>query len=123
MPIFDHKQAELTALAGEPRRASHDRRAVLLNIGVQVREAALNYEAASESLKIFTSDLDTRVGEDLKPLASSYLAVSIAGAQLLLAQDTMVAAQLSYLDSLREYWAARSNLEFVVGADLDKVVQ
>jgi outer membrane protein TolC len=51
IPLFDHKQAELSAPAGERLRASYDRPAVLLNIGTEVRDAAQSYEAPTKAFR------------------------------------------------------------------------
>jgi cobalt-zinc-cadmium efflux system outer membrane protein len=123
IPIFDHKQAELTALAGERLRASYDRRAVLLNIGTEVRDAAQSYEAANESVQMFESGTMSRVEENFRFIETSYRAGKINLLQLVVVQNDLVGAEISYLDALWDYWSARTNLEFAIGADLDKAVK
>jgi cobalt-zinc-cadmium efflux system outer membrane protein len=122
IPIFDHKQAELAALAGERLKATYDRRAVLLNIGAEVRDAAESFQAASETVGMFESDTMSRVEENFRFIETTYRAGKINLLQLVVVQNDLVSAELSYLDALWDYWSARTNLEFAIGADLDKAV-
>lgn len=123
IPLFDRKQAELTALAGDRRRASYNRRAALLNIATEVRDAADGYEAAAQSLRIYESDMAARVEQNFGFIEASYRAGKISLLQLVVVQNDLVRAELSYLDALWEYRAARTGLEFAIGADLDKAVR
>lgn len=120
IPIFDHKQAELAALGGDRRRASYDRRAVLLNIGTQVHAAAMSYESARDAVQIFESDMVGRIEENFKFIEISYRAGKINLLQLVVVQNDLATANLSYLESLWEFWEARVGLEYAVGTDWDK---
>ena len=123
IPLFDRKQAELTALAGDRMRATYNRRAVLLNIGTQVRDAVAGYDAAAEAVQIYESDMVSRVEQNFGFIETAYRAGKINLLQLVVVQNDLVRADLSYLDALREYWVARTNLEFAIGTDLNKAVR
>ena len=123
IPLFDRKQAELTALAGDRMRATYNRRAVLLNIGTQVRDAAAGYDAAAEAVQIYESDMVSRVEQNFGFIETAYRAGKIDLLQLVVVQNDLVRADLSYLDALWEYRVARTNLEFAIGTDLNKAVR
>lgn len=123
IPIFDHKQAELTALAGDRLRASYDRRAVLLSIATQVRNAAANYDAAKEAVQMFQSDTIGRVEENFRFIETAYRAGKINLLQLVVVQNDLVNAELSYLDSLAEFWTSWVGLEYAVGTNLERVAR
>jgi cobalt-zinc-cadmium efflux system outer membrane protein len=122
VPIFDRKQAELTALSGERLRASYERAAMQLTVEQEVRNAIAGYDAARETLALFESDLIGRVTDGFGLIETSYRAGKIGLLQLIVAENDLVTAQLSYLDSLWDYRAARVVLETAADAKLDEMV-
>ncbi len=119
LPVFDRKQAELTSLAGERARATHDRSDALLTIRAEVREAYRSYGAAAESVKVFEADAFGRIAESFRLIETAYREGKIDLLQLVVVQNDLVNAQLSYLDSLWDYWHARVALERAVGEPLE----
>lgn len=122
VPIFDHKQAELTALSGERLRANYERAATGLTVEQEVRNAIAGYDAARETLAIFESDVVGRVAGGFGLIETSYRAGKIGLLQLIVAENDLVTAQLSYLDSLWDYRAARVVLETAADANLQEMV-
>lgn len=123
IPLFDHKQAELAALHGRQRRASYERRATQLNVEQQVRDALAGYDAAREALQVFESDAVGRIKESLKLIEQSYRSGKTGLIELIVAENDLVAANSSYLDSLWDYQIARIGVETAVGGDFQAVVK
>jgi cobalt-zinc-cadmium efflux system outer membrane protein len=118
--VFDRNQAELTSLAGARSQARHDRNGTLLAIQTEVRVAYRSYEAASQAVKLFEADAFGRIEESFGFIETSYRQGKIDLLQLVVVQNDLVTAQLSYLDSLWDYWQAHVALERAVGIPLEE---
>jgi outer membrane protein, heavy metal efflux system len=116
VPLFDRKQAELTALHGQQRRASYERAATNLTIEQQVRDSIAAYDAAREILQLFNSDAVGRVKESFGLIEGSYRSGKTGLLELVVAENDLVATDFSYLDSLWDCQLARINLETAAGA-------
>ncbi|MFQ5666193.1 MAG: TolC family protein [Candidatus Binatia bacterium] len=118
LPIFDRKQAELTALAAERARANYQRDATALTVKTEVRDAYRSYEAAREGVQVFEAEAVQRIAENFRFIETAYREGKIDLLQLVVVQNDLVTAQFSYLDSLWDYWLARTALERAVGRPL-----
>jgi cobalt-zinc-cadmium efflux system outer membrane protein len=123
IPLFDRKQSELTALQGQQRRASYERTATQLSVEQQVRDALAAYNAAREVVQLFESDAVGRVQESFGLIEGSYRSGKTGLIELIVAENDLVAANSSYLDSLWDYWVARIAVETTVGVDFQTVVK
>ncbi|GIV03758.1 MAG: RND transporter [Fimbriimonadales bacterium] len=119
LPLFDRRQAELTALAGQRAQVGYKRSATLLTIEAEVRNAYRSYEAAAEALQVFEADTLSNIAESFGFIETAYREGKIGLLQLVVVQNDLVNAQFSYLDSLRDYWLARTALERAVGQELE----
>jgi cobalt-zinc-cadmium efflux system outer membrane protein len=120
LPVFDRKQAELTALAAQRAQAGYARRATELGIVSEVRDAYRSYDVAREALNLFETDARALIGESFRFVETSYRAGKIDLLQLIVVENDLVASRLSYLDTQRDYWAARIALERAVGEPLNE---
>lgn len=123
IPLFDHKQAELTALAGQLRRASYERTATQLSVEQQVRDALSAYDAAREVVQLFESDAVARIEESFGLIEGSYRSGKTGLIELIVAENDLVASDSSYLDSLWDYQVARIGVETAVGMDFQAMVK
>jgi len=123
IPLFDHKQAELTALHGEHRRASYQRAAVQLDVEQQVRDALAAYDSARETLELFQSDSVGRVKESFGLIEGSYRSGKTGLLELMVAENDLVGADSSYLDSLWDYRVSRIEIEAAVGVDFERLAK
>jgi len=121
IPLFDRKQAELTALNGEQRRASYQRTATQLDIEQQVRDALAAYDAAREAVALFESDAVKRVKESYGLIEGSYRSGKTGLLELIVAENDLVATDSSYLDALWDFQVARMGVETAVGTDLRSI--
>lgn len=119
IPVFDRNQAELTALAGARAKAAYQRDATELAVRTEVRDAYRAYEAALESVRVFEADAVDRVAETFRFMETSYREGKIDLLQLIVVQNDLVGARLSYLDSLWDFWLAHVALERAVGRPVE----
>lgn len=120
LPVFDRKQAELTALAAERTRAGYARTATELAVESEVRAAYRSYTATRESLELFEREARGLIAESFRFVETSYRAGKIDLLQLIVVENDLVASRLSYLDTVRDYWTARVDLERAVGQPLEE---
>ncbi len=123
IPLFDRKQAELTDLGGQERRARYERAAARLSAEQEVRDALAAYDAARETLEVFESDAVGRVKESFGLIDTSYRSGKIDLLQLIVVENDLVTADSSYLDSLWDYWVARIALETAAGTNFEALVR
>ncbi len=115
LPVFDRRQAELTALAGQRAQATYNRSGTALTVQAEVRDAYRSYEAAAEAVQVFEADAVSRIAENFRFIETAYREGKIDLLQLVVVQNDLVSAQFSYLDSLWDYWLAHTALERAAG--------
>jgi cobalt-zinc-cadmium efflux system outer membrane protein len=118
LPLFDRKQAELTQLAGRAGQARYERQSTELRIQQEVRDALRSYEAAREEVAVFETAVLDRAAENFQLIETAYREGKIDLLQLVVVQNDLVTARFSYVDSLENYWLARTALERAVGQAL-----
>jgi cobalt-zinc-cadmium efflux system outer membrane protein len=118
LPLFDRKQAELTELAGRASQARYELQSAELRVRQEVGDALRSYEAAKETVEVFEQAVLERATENFRLMEISYREGKIGLLDALMVQDDMVKAQSSYVDTLWDYWQARTALERAVGQDL-----
>lgn len=118
LPLFDRKQAELTQLAGRASQARYEQQSAELRVRQEVQDAFRSYEAAKETVAVFEQAVLERATENFRLMEIAYREGKIDLLDALMVQDDMVKAQSSYVDTLWEYWQARTALERAVGQDL-----
>lgn len=118
LPLFDRKQAELTQLAGRKAQAGYEQQGVELRIKQEVGDAFRSYEAAKEEVEVFEKEVLDRAAENFQLMETAYQEGKIDLLQVVVVQNDLVNAQFSYLDSLWNYWLARTALERATGTEL-----
>ena len=121
LPVFDRKQGELVELAARGHQAHSQVEAVRRKIEQEVSDALQRYDAARRTLAVFERDVLSRVEESFRLVETAYRAGKIDLFQLVVVQNDLVAAQLSYLDSLSRLREAAVSLERDIAAPLDEV--
>ncbi|HJU12812.1 MAG TPA: TolC family protein [Candidatus Binataceae bacterium] len=123
VPLFDRKQAELTALQAQRRRASYERTATELTIEQQLRDAIAAYDAARETVRLFENDAVGRIQESFGLIEGSYRSGKTGLIELIVAENDLVSSYSSYLDSLWDYQVARIGVETAVGVDFGAIAR
>jgi len=119
LPIFDTGKASIARLEAQHRQAQRRLEALAINARSEVREA--------RDLLLATRDLARYYGRVLLPQRVEILELTLEhhnmmlkGAyDLLLAKQSEVATERSYVEAWRDYWIARTQLERAVGGRLD----
>ena len=115
LPVFDRKQGELVTQGGELNRGRHQVVSVTRNIEQEVKTAFQAYEAARQSVEVFEAEVLERIEENFQFIEIAYREGKIGLLQLIVVQDDLIAAQLSYVNSLGQYREAEVNLAQAVG--------
>ncbi|MEO6952663.1 MAG: TolC family protein [Polyangia bacterium] len=118
LPIFDQGQAKIARLVSETRRARRQADALGVDVRSEVREQATKLLGA-RSLAEYLRRTVVPLRERTVALAQKqYNAMLIGVYQLLAIKQAEVTAWRDYLDSVRDYWVARAELERAAGAPL-----
>jgi outer membrane protein, heavy metal efflux system len=118
LPIFDRKQGELVTLAARQSQARFQVDAVRRRIEQEVVESLQRYQAAGRTFAVFEQDVLGRVDENFGFIETAYRAGKIDLLQLVVVQNDLVAAQLSYLDALARFRQSEVDLERAIGGPL-----
>jgi cobalt-zinc-cadmium efflux system outer membrane protein len=118
LPIFDQKQAAIARLRAQRRQAELRLDALAIDVRSEVREA--------RGRLIFARSVVERYRRVIVPLRERIVALSqryhdamlLGVHQLLLAKQSEVHAYREYIDAVRGYWIARSDLERATGGRL-----
>ena len=118
LPIFDQRQAAIARLEALERAATSMERGIAIDIRADVNAIRARMIAARRMVEFYRGTiLPTR--RNLSRLAQvQYDGMLLGVYQLLLIRQQEVGAMADYLDNLRAYWTARSDLERVVGGRL-----
>lgn len=119
LPLFDRRQGELVALAAQHSQARAQVDALRRAIEQEVGESFRRYEAAARTLAAFEEDVVARVDKSFGLIETAYEAGKIDLFQLIVVQNDLVTAQLSYLDALAGFREAEVALEQAMGVSLD----
>jgi cobalt-zinc-cadmium efflux system outer membrane protein len=115
LPIFNRRQGELEGL--EARRIQA--RAELLGLEKEIRkevDRVLNqWTAALESFQLFQKEIIERTEENFKLLEVAYRERKIDFPQVLIMENDLIAANLSYLDTSLALREAAIRLQEVSG--------
>ncbi|HVS26459.1 MAG TPA: TolC family protein [Burkholderiales bacterium] len=118
IPIFDQGQARQAAAQSELRRAQQAYTAFAIEIRSAVRSARQAMEvsyARALHVKNVILPLRTKIVDDT---LLQYNAMQVGIFQLLLSQQQQIAAGRQYIETLRDYWLTRTQLELILSGRL-----
>jgi cobalt-zinc-cadmium efflux system outer membrane protein len=118
LPVFNRKQAEMIQLAGRKGQAGFERQSVELQIRQEVGDALRAYDTAKAEVEVFEQAVLERATENFQLIEVAYREGQINLLQLVVVQNNLITAQLSYIDALTAYWQARIALERATGTEL-----
>jgi cobalt-zinc-cadmium efflux system outer membrane protein len=121
LPIFDQKQAEVARLRAELRAAEHRADALAIAIRSEVRQTRNRLLAARMTIDYYKNTL-VPLRERIVALSQEqYNAMLLGVYQLLQAKQNEINAYREYIESVRDYWIARADLERAIGTRLGVV--
>ena len=120
VPLFDQRQAVIARLEAEARQAEHRLSATAVDARSDVRVARARLLAERATVNHYRTVL-VPMRERLVALAQQqYDSMLIGIYQLLQAKTNELAAYRGYVESVRDYWIARADLELAIGGRLPR---
>ncbi|MFO0739617.1 MAG: TolC family protein [Labilithrix sp.] len=115
IPLFDQRQAQVARLEAHTRQARNELAALSIDVRADVRSAAVRVQT--------TRGVVEEYGKVMVPLRENivrfsqqqYDAMLLGVYQLIQAKQNEFEAYREYIESLRDYWIARSDLERAIG--------
>jgi cobalt-zinc-cadmium efflux system outer membrane protein len=118
LPVFDQHQAKIAAANSSLRRSRQRYEALAVQIRSEVR-AARDHLASARMLAEHYRDVVIPLQERLVALTEQQYNFMQTGAfDLLSAKQNEIRANRDYIDAVRDYWIARSDLELAVAGGL-----
>ncbi len=115
LPIFDQRQAEIARLEAERRQSEWRLQEVAVDARSEVRVALTQMLTARRMAERYRDKLLPLRDQIVEQTQRHYNGMLLGFYQLLEAKQSQVEAYRGYVTSLRDYWAARAELERTVG--------
>jgi cobalt-zinc-cadmium efflux system outer membrane protein len=118
LPIFDQRQAAIARVEAMLRQAKAREYALAVDIRSEVRETRNEVLVARSVAETYGNKL-VPIRMKVVALSQQYYDAMLLGVfQLLLAKQQEIEAYRSFIDSARDYWIARAELDFATGGAL-----
>jgi len=118
LPLFDPHTASIARLEAQHRQAQRRQEALAIHIRSQAREARQRVLAARQVVEHYRQTLLPLRERIVAQTQLHYNAMLVGVYQLLAAKQGEVNTYREYIEAVREYWIARSDLERVLGGRL-----
>ena len=119
LPIFDQGQARAARILAQVRQARARQAELAVNIRAEVRALRNRLDVAHRSAEHYRTVLLPLREKGLKESQLRYNAMLLSVFQLLQARRDQIEAYQAYLDTVRDYWITRAELERASGGSLD----
>jgi outer membrane protein, heavy metal efflux system len=113
IPLFDQGQGRIATAAAQLQQARERYAAAAVDIRADARAATLRLRAARERVLYYRNVILPLRQALLEQAQLQYNAMQIGVFELLRARQQQVNAASDYIDSLRQYWIARANVQAV----------
>lgn len=118
VPIFDQGQATLARRSAELGQRENEHAAMEVAVRAQVRRARTRMDRSRRLAEHYRTVLVPLRSKIIQQTQLEYNAMLAGVFQLLLAKRDEIDAGASYIEALRDYWLARTELESAVGGEL-----
>ena len=115
LPIFDQRQAVIARLQSQHRQATHRLDAIAVDARSEVRSATARLLSARRIVERYQGAVLPLRERAVDQSQLQYNAMQICLFELVATKQDQIEAYRGYLDALRDYWAARADLELAVG--------
>jgi cobalt-zinc-cadmium efflux system outer membrane protein len=116
LPLFNQGQDEIFRLTAEVSRTRALADALEIEIGSDVRVARARVQAAAQIAAFYQSTLLPQRREVVRETLLHYNAMQKSSYEVLAAKQQELAAEREQIETLRQYWLARADLERAVGS-------
>ncbi len=118
IPIFDQGQAALASQSAQVRQGEDQHAALAVTVRSQVRRAHTRMQQARALAEHYRTVLVPLRERIIRQTQLEYNAMLVGVFQLLVAKRDEIDAGRGLIESLRDYWIARTDLESAVGGEL-----
>lgn len=119
IPLFDQRTAQIAKLEAHARRATRDLEALAIDVRADVRSARARVLTARALVEEYGKVVIPLREGVVRHSQAHYDAMLLGVYQLIQAKQSKLDAYRDFIEALRDYWLARSDLERAVGARLD----
>lgn len=118
LPFFGHRKVAVARAEATLRRSEKESNALSVGIASELKNAYERFLLARRTADYYQNNIlplsGRIVGESLK----HYNFMLLGNYQLIQAKQNQIAAQRDYIESLKDYWTTRSDLERIVGGTM-----
>ncbi|MGA7123402.1 MAG: TolC family protein [Polyangiaceae bacterium] len=118
LPLFDQRQAQIARLEAQLRKSERLLEECVVQVRSEVRGAHDRLRYARQAAEQYRSLIIPTREEVVALSQQEYDAMLVGVYQLIAAKQAEVAAYGEYIDSVRDYWSARAELERALGGPL-----
>lgn len=118
LPIFDPGHADIARIQAYLRQAQHRLQEAAIHARSEIRVHRAALVAARRKVEYYQKTVLPRAGSITDLTLLQYNAMLVGTYQLLETRSDQIDAHRQYVEALREYWIARSELELAVGGRL-----
>ena len=118
IPLFDQGQARAGRTAAELRRFQQEYYALAVRVRANARQVRDRLEGASDRANYYRDILLPLHERIVNEAQLRYNAMQLGPFQLLRAREQQIQTAVSYIESLRDYWSARSDLGQILSGRL-----
>jgi cobalt-zinc-cadmium efflux system outer membrane protein len=118
IPLFDHRQAQIARLEAFKRQGEDELRALAIDVRADVRAAVARVRIARDVVEEYGRVIVPTRERIVRFSQQQYDAMLIGVYQLIQAKQSEFESYRAYIEALRDYWIARSDLERAIGGRL-----
>ncbi|MBX3199074.1 MAG: TolC family protein [Labilithrix sp.] len=118
IPLFDRREAQIAKLEAYARQAEHELHALAVDVRADVRSSRARVLTARGVVEEYGSVVVPLREKVVRFSQEQYDAMLLGVYQLIQAKQSEFAAYTEYIEALRDYWIARSDLERAIGGRL-----
>lgn len=118
IPLFDQRQAQIAKLEAYHRRAERNLEALAVDVRADVRSARARVLASRTIAEDYAKTVIPLRENNVRYSQEMYDAMLLGVYQLIQSKQSEYDAYREYIEAVRDYWIARSDLERAVGGRL-----
>ena len=120
IPLFDQRQAAVARLEAFKRQSEDTLRALAIDVRADVRASIVRVRTARSVVDEYAKVLVPLRENIVRFSQQNYDAMLLGVYHLIMAKQTEFTTYREYIEALRDYWMARSDLERAIGGRIDR---
>ena len=119
IPLFDQRQAQIAKLEAYKRQGENELQALAVDVRADVRSATARVRTARNVVEEYGKVVVPLREKVVRFSQEQYDAMLLGVYQLIQAKQSEFDAYREYIEALRDYWIARSDLERAIGGRIE----